>query len=68
MSGSLQGLKDENAADLEAHKAQLEAIGVQHEEEVQLLESNSNAKLIVEYEKYQALENKMALMKEDYEK
>ncbi|XP_037094873.1 LOW QUALITY PROTEIN: cilia- and flagella-associated protein 57-like [Pollicipes pollicipes] len=68
LNDTIESLKEENEADRDAHKQQLEDIRAQHQEEVQLLESNSNAKLIVEYEKYQALENKMAMMKEDYEK
>ena len=64
----MQDLKEEKNEDNAAHNRELETLHAQHEEEVQLLESNNNAKLIVEYEKYQALENKMALMKEDYEK
>ena len=63
-----QSLKDEKSADHAAHGQELDTVHARHEEEVQLLESNNNAKLIVEYEKYQALENKMALMREDYEK
>ncbi|KAF0306764.1 Cilia- and flagella-associated protein 57 [Amphibalanus amphitrite] len=68
LNGNIEALKDEKSEDHAAHNRELETLHAQHEEEVQLLESNNNAKLIVEYEKYQALENKMALMKEDYEK
>ncbi|XP_034177079.1 testes of unusual size [Osmia lignaria lignaria] len=72
---AIEELRDKISRLQEDHKTELNTINVeivkmkeQHEETMKQIEMNYDAKLITEYDKYLALENKMNLMRQDYEK
>ena len=72
---AIEELRDRISRLQEDHKTELNTINVeivkmkeQHEETMKQVEMNYDAKLITEYDKYLALENKMNLMRQDYEK
>ncbi|XP_017883097.1 cilia- and flagella-associated protein 57 [Ceratina calcarata] len=72
---AIKELREKISRQQEDHKNELNAINVeivkmkeQHEDTMKQVEANYDAKLIMEYDRYLALENSMNAMRQDYEK
>ncbi len=63
-----QNLEADHILEMNKTQTDISEMKVSHEQAMQALETNYYGKLILEYDKYTALDSRCAKMREDYER